>query len=200
MRGGDPVAKDVLASTELRGDLTLKVVRGDLTQVRSDAIVNAANQWLAHGGGLAGAIVRRGGEEIQRQSDRWVKEHGPVSHDHPAITEAGDLPCKYVIHAVGPRWGEGEEDDKLRRAVMGALSLAQDRGLKSLALPAISSGIFGFPMGRAAGVIVDAIREFARSEITASLREIQIVLLEEDSAQIFAGTVARAPQGPKADT
>ena len=86
----------------------LQIARGDITAETVDAIVNAANSHLMHGAGVAGAIVRRGGPQIQVESSQWVREHGLVSHAEPAYTHAGNLPCRYVIHAVGPVWGEGE--------------------------------------------------------------------------------------------
>ena len=98
-------------------DQIIRLVHGDLTEERVDAIVNAANTQLVHGGGVAGAIVRRGGVEIQVESTQWVKEHGPVSSGEAAITTAGNLPCEHVIHVVGPVWGEGDEDRKLEKAV-----------------------------------------------------------------------------------
>ena len=100
---------------------TLALYHGDLTEEKVDAIVNAANEHLAHGGGVAGAIVRRGGREIQEESYAWVRQHGPAGHDKPALTGAGKLPCKAVIHAVGPMWGAGDEDRKLRAAYTSAL-------------------------------------------------------------------------------
>jgi putative ATPase len=169
----------------------LRLVHGDLTEERVDAIVNAANAHLAHGGGVAGAIVRRGGPSIQVESDAWVRTHGPVAHDRPAITTAGRLPCRHVIHAVGPVWGEGDEDAKLQAAVRGALGLASDRGLQSLALPAISTGIFGFPKERGARVILEAIAGFFSSSPTSPLQEIRITLIDEASVAIFADEFRR---------
>src|SRR5574340_23751 len=125
----------------------LQLVEGDITAEQVDAIVNAANSHLLHGGGLAGALVRHGGDVIQQESNAWVRAHGPVSHTRPAWTSAGRLPARYILHAVGPVWGEGDEDSKLSAAVQGSLSLADELGLVSLALPAISTGIFGFPKG-----------------------------------------------------
>ncbi len=104
----------------------LEICHGDLTREHADAIVNAANQHLAHGGGVAAAIVQAGGWIIQKESDEWVKMHGLVNHEKPAHTTAGQLPCKYVIHAVGPVWGEGDEDRKLAVAIKGSLQLATD--------------------------------------------------------------------------
>jgi len=142
----------VLAETVLASGQIFQLVQGDITAETTDAIVNAANRALRHGAGVAGAILRRGGEVIQQESDAWVREHGPVSHAEPAWTSGGALPCRYVIHAVGPVWGDaqkpgagGDEDAKLAAAVTGSLSVAESLGLKSISLPAISTGVFGFP-------------------------------------------------------
>jgi O-acetyl-ADP-ribose deacetylase (regulator of RNase III) len=95
----------VLSESTFPSGQRLQLVQGDLTTEPVDAIVNAANHHLQHGGGLAGAIVRRGGEAIQAESDTWVSKHGLVTNAEPAYTRAGKLPCRYVIHAVGPVWG-----------------------------------------------------------------------------------------------
>lgn len=97
--------------TFLENNRCLDLVRGDLTEERVDVIVNAANRWLQHGGGVAGAIIRKGGMIIQKESDDWVARHGPITQDHPAFTNSGNLPCHFIIHAVGPVWGEGAEPE-----------------------------------------------------------------------------------------
>lgn len=181
----------VVAEQPLPGGRTLRLVHGDLTEEPVDAVVNAANAHLAHGGGVAGAIVRRGGREIQVESDAWVRQHGPATHDRPALTGAGRLPCRHVIHAVGPVWGEGDEDAKLLAAVTGALALASEHQLESLAMPAISTGIFGFPKERGARVIIEAILSFLASHPTSSLREIRITLIDGPSVSVFADEFGR---------
>lgn len=163
----------------------LQLVQGDLTQETVEAIVNAANSHLQHGGGVAGAIVRRGGMEIQRQSDAWVRQHGPVSHAEPAYTGAGSLPCKYVIHAVGPVWGEGDEDKKLAEAIAGSLRLADHLKLASIAFPAISTGIFGFPKERAAGVIYQTIQDYFENNPASSLKQVRLTLFDQPTIQAF---------------
>jgi O-acetyl-ADP-ribose deacetylase (regulator of RNase III) len=136
---------------------TLELVQSDITAMETDAIVNAANERLAHGGGVAGAISRRGGPEIQRESDAWVREHGPVPTGLAAITSGGRLLARYVIHAVGPVYdGTPRSAELLASAVRSSLSLADDHGLKSIALPAISTGIFGYPRDDAARVMLSA--------------------------------------------
>jgi O-acetyl-ADP-ribose deacetylase len=172
-------------STILLSGVKLELVQGDLTLERVDAIVNAANRDLIHGGGVAGAIVRRGGRVIQSESDTWVQTHGPVSQAAPAVTGAGNLACRYVIHAVGPVWGEGDEDAKLAGAVSGSLSAAGRLTLASIALPAISTGIYGFPLERAARVILVAVREWASQNPESSIRLIRLVLVDEAVLVIF---------------
>lgn len=166
---------------------TLKLVHGDLTAEAVDAIVNAANEHLAHGGGVAGAIVRRGGRIIQEESDRI----GYVPVGQAAITGAGSLPAHYVIHAVGPRWGEGDEDQKLASALRSALTLADARGLRSIAAPAISSGIFGFPKERCAEILVETALEFLRAHPHSPLREIRFTLIDTLSVEIFERVLRR---------
>ena len=176
----------LVAQITLAGNKTLSLIHGDLTEEAVDAIVNAANARLQHGGGVAGAIVRRGGAIIQRQSEEWVRRHGPVAHDRPALTGAGALPCRHVIHAVGPVWGEGGEDGKLRAAILGALDLAQAEGFVSLALPAISTGIFGFPKDRGARLLLQAVADHCQAQPAGTLREVHVTLIDEPTLQVFA--------------
>ncbi len=175
----------VLAERQLAGGQLFQLVQGDLTEELVDAIVNAANSYLRHGGGVAGAIVRRGGPQIQVESNAWVQEHGTVSHAQPAYTTAGRLPCRYVIHAVGPVWGEGDEDSKLVAAVNGALRLADHLSLASLALPAISTGIFGFPKQRAAGVILSSVQEYFLQSPDSGLRQVRLTIIDRPTLDAF---------------
>jgi O-acetyl-ADP-ribose deacetylase (regulator of RNase III) len=159
--------------------------QGDLTLEAVDAIVNAANAHLRHGGGVAAAIAARGGPLIQEESDAWIRKHGPISHDRPAYTGGGNLPCRYVIHALGPVWGEGGEDVKLSEAVSSSLSLADSLGLTSLALPAISTGIFGFPKERAARIIQDVILDYFARNPDSGLSEIRMTLYDTPTLDAF---------------
>jgi len=163
----------------------LQLIQGDLTEAKLDAIVNAANSHLQHGEGLAGVISRRGGPEIQKESDEWIRSHGPVSHAEPAYTSAGNLPCRYVIHAVGPVWGSGDEDAKLRAAIQSSLKLAERLSLHSIAIPAISTGIFGFPKERAAKVILAAVVDYFTETETSDLKLVQIVNLDQPTLDAF---------------
>jgi O-acetyl-ADP-ribose deacetylase (regulator of RNase III) len=165
--------------------ITLRVVSGDLTDYPADAIVNAANSRLQHGGGLAGALVRKGGQSIQQQSDRWVAKNGLVQHGKPAVTSAGALPASFIIHAVGPVWGEGDEDRKLADAVTGSLEAAQSLSARSIAFPAISTGIYRFPVDQAARVILAAIHRYAVTARGGSLQTVDIVLMDHPTLQAF---------------
>jgi O-acetyl-ADP-ribose deacetylase (regulator of RNase III) len=179
----------LLRQTTFPGGVSLQLAQGDLTEEPVDAIVNAANAHLQHGGGVAGAISRGGGPLIQAESDAWVRQHGLVRHAKPAYTSAGALPCRYVIHAVGPVWGEGDEDAKLAAAVSGSLRLAERLGLRSIALPAISTGIYGFPKQRAARVTLGALRDYfgMPDREAASLELARLVLFDRATVEVFLG-------------
>lgn len=184
--------REVLFEYQTETGQIIRVVRGDLTEEQVDAIVNAANEHLAHGGGVAGAIVRRGGYSIQEESDRWVREHGPVRTGTAAITGAGDLPCRYVIHAVGPVWRErGDEPELLAGAVRSALLLATEHGLRSVSMPGISSGIFGFPKPLCAGVMLSTIKEFLTMYPESSVKEVNLCNIDRHTADIFAEEARR---------
>ncbi|GBC78501.1 O-acetyl-ADP-ribose deacetylase [bacterium HR08] len=177
----------VKAEHALTSGRVIRLVQGDITEERVDAIVNAANSHLQHGGGVAAAIVRKGGAVIQQESEAWVRQHGPVPTGRAAITSAGALPCRAVIHAVGPIWrgGHAGEEEQLRSAALSSFALASDRGFVSLALPAISAGIFGFPADRCAAILLTAARDFLREHPESSLREIRFVLFDPPTLEAF---------------
>lgn len=126
----------------------------DLTTMAVDVVVNAANEHLAHGGGVAAALARAGGPAVQAESDDWVAAHGPVGDGEAAVTTAGDMPALWVVHVVGPRFaGDGTDAERLAAAVTAALDAAVDLDATSIALPAISAGVFGYPLDDATGVI-----------------------------------------------
>jgi putative ATPase len=166
---------------------------GDLTREETDAIVNAANSFLEHGGGVAGAIVRRGGPGIQTESRRWVEQHGRVPTGQVAVTGAGTLPARYVIHAVGPVWHGGQqgEDDDLRSAVRNSLARAEELGLNSIALPAISSGIFGFPRERCARILIQTAMDFCKQHPDSRLREIRFVNIDRETSELLRREVEK---------
>jgi O-acetyl-ADP-ribose deacetylase len=174
-----------LHSAKLARNVTLNVMLGDITDEAADAIVNAANEQLAHGGGVAGAIARRGGPEIQAQSDAWLKANGPVKTGSAVLLGGGLLKSKRVIHAVGPIWGSGDEINKLASAVKAGLKCADDARCKSIALPAISAGIYGFPADLCAQVLLGAIQEYVDGKPGTALREIRVVLFDTEMAALF---------------
>jgi O-acetyl-ADP-ribose deacetylase len=166
------------------GNRTLSLRQGDLTEEPVDAVVNAANEALQHGGGLAAAIVRRGGPDIQRESDAA----GWTPTGTAAITGAGALPARHVIHAVGPVWDryeEAEAERLLASAVEAALEMADARDAKSVALPALSAGIFGFPKDRCARIVLGAIAAFLEHNPHNSLREVRVVLMDDETLAAF---------------
>lgn len=175
----------LIAYHELPTGQRLELRQGDLTEEAVDAIVNAANARLQHGGGVAAALARRGGPAVQQQSDRWLADNGPIEHEHPAVTSGGNLPCRFLIHAVGPVWGEGQEERKLAATVRTALETADRLGATSLALPAISSGTFGFPPERAAPVLLEQVETTLLAMPDSHLQVVRLVLLEPGVLSAF---------------
>jgi O-acetyl-ADP-ribose deacetylase (regulator of RNase III) len=176
---------DVLKAHTLSSGHEIQIVQGDLTKEQVDAIVNAANEHLQHGGGVARAIARAGGPVVQEESNQWVREHGAVSHAKPAYTRGGNLPARFVIHAVGPVWGSGDEDAKLEAAVLGSLKVADQLHLTSIAFPAISTGIFGFPKDRAARVILKSVQDYFASNPDSGLAQVCLTLYDQATLDAF---------------
>lgn len=164
---------------------TLELVEGDITEMDTEAIVNAANAQLVLGGGVAGAIRRKGGPAIQAECDKI----GGTFVGGAAITTGGRLRARHVIHAVGPRMGEGNEDEKLRNATLNSLKVADENGLKSIAFPAISTGIFGFPMPRCAEIMLAATVAYLRGE--TGIERVVFCLFGQDSYAVFAGRLGQ---------
>jgi len=181
------MGREVLKEVNLDGKV-IKVVRGDITEEDVDAVVNAANSFLKHGGGVAGAIVKKGGRVIQEESDKIVEEKGRIPVGKAVYTSAGNLKAKFVIHTVGPVWGEGREEEKLRSAVRSALEIAEDLKLSSVALPAISTGIFGYPKREGVKVIVDEVRKFLEGN-PKYLKEVRLVSIDAETALLFKEAV-----------
>lgn len=167
------------------GDCVLQAVLGDMTLERVDAIVNPANSLLAHGGGLAGAIVARGGTVIQDDSNRLA----PIATGDAVVTAAGALPSRWVIHAVGPVWGNGDEETLLRSAVCASLDRAAELSATSIALPAISTGIFGYPKEEGTSAIVDEARSWLTDHPESSLTVVRFTAFDRSTAELFAVAV-----------
>ncbi len=140
----------------------IQVAQGDITEFEGDAIVNAANNRLQLGAGVAGAIRRKGGPSIQRECD----EHGPIRVGEAAITGAGDLPARYVIHAAA-MGDEPASRASIEGSTRHSLQLADKNGLKTLAFPILASGVAGFALEEAARIMVDTIRDYAAERATA---------------------------------
>lgn len=177
----------IRASQALQGDRTLEVVHGDLTREAVDVVVNAANGWLAHGGGVAGAILRRGGLDVQLESDLWVERYGKVPTGGVAVTAAGALPAKHVVHAVGPVWhgGDKSEPELLREAVTNSLAAASELGAETVAVPAISSGIFGFPKELCAEIMLDATLAYFAARSDSPLRVVRFTNIDAPTVSVF---------------
>jgi O-acetyl-ADP-ribose deacetylase (regulator of RNase III) len=166
-------------------DSVIELVQGDITEMETDAIVNAANAQLQLGGGVAGAIRSKGGPAIQQECNA----HDPIKVGEAAITGAGNLKAKHVIHAVGPMMGEGDEDNKLRNATLNSLKLADEKGLKSISFPAISTGIFGYPIDRCANIMLTTAMEYLPK--SAGLERAVFCLYGAESFNIFVDEMKR---------
>jgi O-acetyl-ADP-ribose deacetylase (regulator of RNase III) len=164
---------------------SLELVEGDITDLDVEAIVNPANEKLVLGGGVAGVIKRRGGPSIQEECRRI----GSTATGTAVITGAGKMKFKHIIHAVGPRWGEGDEDRKLSSTVRSSLALADRHGLKSVAMPAISTGNFGFPMERCARILLTEVHRYLQGG--TKIQRVIVCLFGDEAYKIFARELRR---------
>ena len=170
----------------------LSVWKDDLTRHAVDAVVNAANEELLHGGGLAQALVKAGGFEIQEESRSLVSKYGRIPTGEIVTTGAGKLPCRYIIHAVGPRWALMDSQeciDKLQKAIMNILYFVNSKNsmnTETVAIPALSSGIFQFPLDLCTEIIVQTIKFYFQSvPVTSNLKEIHLVSNEDPTVAAF---------------
>ncbi len=157
----------------------LEVLKGDITKIEVDAIVNAANSSLLGGGGVDGAIHRAGGPAILEDCRRIVAKQGGCKTGEAVITTAGNLLAKFVIHTVGPVWNGGHknEAEKLANCYRNSLKIAMENGCKTIAFPCISTGIYGYPIAAAAKVAVDVVKQFL--EENESIEQVQFVCFDE---------------------
>ncbi|MBA4370525.1 MAG: O-acetyl-ADP-ribose deacetylase [Coriobacteriaceae bacterium] len=170
--------------------MSISLTLGDITRVHADAIVNAANPHLAPGGGVCGAIHAAGGPQVAAECRAWVEAHGPVPPGGAAITGAGRLPARRVIHAVGPVWhgGGDHEAEILASAYRSAIALAEAEGLTSVAFPSISTGIYGYPVAAAAPVALRAVHEALAG--TEHVRDVTFVLFDEPTRAAYERALA----------
>ena len=164
----------------MSNDKIIRLIKGDITEQNVDVVVNPANSYLIHGGGVAGAIIRKGGKIIQTESDKI----GFVPVGSSVITTSGELPCEAIIHTVGPKMGEGNEDFKLSKSIHSCLSLASDNSYKSISIPAISSGIFGFPKDRCANILLDESIKFLQIN-NSSIKIIEFCIIDDETLAHF---------------
>jgi O-acetyl-ADP-ribose deacetylase len=165
----------------------LEIKKGDITKIQVDAIVNAANTSLLGGGGVDGAIHRAGGSEILEACRKIVAKQGGCKVGEAVITTAGKLPAKYVIHTVGPVWngGTNNETEKLAKCYLNALKLATENNCKTIAFPAISTGVYRFPKDKAAKIALNTIKEFLADD--SSIEKVILVSFDDENYKILEG-------------
>ena len=171
-------------SIQLEGT-QLDLVSGNIAELDVDAIVNAANEQLQLGTGVAGAILEHGGPSIQEECNRI----GGTPVGTAVLTGGGNLKARHVIHAVGPQMGEGDEDRKLQSAIRASLALADRHGLRSIALPAISTGNFGFPMDRCARILLTEVYRYLQGG--TKIERVVVSLVDDATFEIFKRELRR---------
>jgi len=164
----------------------LELVQGDITRETTDAIVNAANSELLPGGGVCGAIHRAGGPAIAEECRRLRNQRGPVSTGDAVATSGGRLPARYVIHTVGPVWSGGAsgEPEALASAYRESIRVADNLGLKSIAFPTISTGIFGYPLHEATQIAIETARETLPR--TKNVNTVRFVVFDDAAFQAYS--------------
>jgi O-acetyl-ADP-ribose deacetylase (regulator of RNase III) len=197
----ESVSAEDLSSSRLMAvmrvrQIDIQVRFGDIVSEHVDVITNAANGSLAHGSGVAGALRRAGGSQFQRDSDDWVAENGTLSEGEVAVTPPGNgkLRCKYVVHAVGPIYRAAQHDESVRllaSAVRNTLLKTHELNCASVSLPAISSGIFGFPKDLCAKVMFDVAEEFCKQHESTTVRQIRFTNFDRETVDVFLSERAR---------
>ncbi len=192
----EPQHVDVPSRVVVVGGARIVVSVGDLTNQAVDAIVNAANDRLQHGGGVAAAIVRVGGTTVQDESNAWVAQHGRVQQGRAAVTTAGAMRAGNVIHVVGPIYTEGQDNEfLLRAAVAGALDAAAEIEARSVAFPAISAGIYGYPVGAATALLADTVAKWL-ADNPDKLDEVRLIGFDNATANHFSTGLSAATGSP----
>ena len=165
--------------------MTIKLKKGDITKLGVDAIVNAANTSLLGGGGVDGAIHRAGGDAILKECQKIRSKQGGCKVGEAVITSGGNLPSKYVIHTVGPKWNKGKsnEEELLLSSYLNSLRLSLKYDIRTIAFPNISTGIFGFPKEKAVQIAFKAVKEF--QETSNKISEIVFVCFDDENYGIY---------------
>ncbi|MBD8083046.1 O-acetyl-ADP-ribose deacetylase [Chryseobacterium caseinilyticum] len=163
--------------------MKIELLKGDITQINADAVVNAANSSLLGGGGVDGAIHRAGGQQILEECKKIRNKQGKCKTGEVVVTTAGNLPAKYVIHTVGPIWNNNEEEcsELLANCYKNSLKLAESLGVKTISFPNISTGVYGFPKEQAAKIAVREVNNF-ESEI---IEKVIFVCFDEENEEIY---------------
>lgn len=163
--------------------MNIELIKGDITKIHADAIVNAANSSLLGGGGVDGAIHRAGGKQILEECILIRNRQGKCNTGQAVLTSAGNLPAKYVIHTVGPVWNDNEEESSelLSNCYKNSLQLAESFGIKTVAFPNISTGIYKFPKEKAGKIAVETVRNF-QSEI---IEKVIFVCFDDENKEIY---------------
>lgn len=163
--------------------MNIKIIKGDITKVEVDAIVNAANTSLLGGGGVDGAIHKAGGNEILEECRKIRNKQGGCKVGEAVYTKAGKLNAKYVIHTVGPKWNNGEsaEENKLSNCYLNSLKIAYSLNLNSIAFPNISTGIYRFPKGKAAKIAIKSVKEFESNKF----EKILFVCFDDENYELY---------------
>ena len=166
------------------GKTKLNLIQGDITLQETEAIVNAANTSLLGGGGVDGAIHRAGGPKILEECKKIRAKQGGCPTGEAVITTGGNMATEYVIHTVGPVWSGGNrnEDQLLRNAYYNSLNLAKKNGIKSISFPSISTGVYRFPIDKAAGIALTTVKEFIQEY---NFVEVRFVLFSEKDLQVY---------------
>lgn len=168
--------------------MNIQLIKGDITTIAVEAVVNAANSSLLGGGGVDGAIHRKGGSAILEECQKIRARQGGCATGEAVYTTAGNLPARYVIHTVGPVWQDGlhREAELLRNCYLNSLKIAQELGLRSIAFPNISTGIYGYPKQEAAQIAIEAVLS-----TDTTLEEVFFVCFDEENHQIYTKTLQR---------
>jgi O-acetyl-ADP-ribose deacetylase (regulator of RNase III) len=176
------------------GNKSLQLMQGDITQVPADAICNASNSQLAGGGGVDGAIHRAGGPAIMRELDELRRVRGGCPTGSAVATGAGSLPARWVFHAVGPVYRDGEsgEPEALRSAYHACLALAEEKDAKHISFPSISTGVYGYPVREAAVIALDQVVQHLKEE-AHKLQRVVFVLFDDRTFAAYSKVLRRMP-------